>query len=448
MIKAGIFFGGPSREREISFAGGRTVYDNLDKSLFQPVPIFVDSRRQLILLDWPYLYKGTIRDFYPPVEALPPSPNGFQIYLESLGPLSDEARDALIARVGRRVNLEELPQLIDVAFLALHGEYGEDGQLQGLLESLQIPYTGSGIRACSIGIDKAFQKKIMEAGGFASPEVRVLSRAEWIGGDAAALYGELSVQLGFPIVIRPANQGSSIGVSILPESAGLAGFEKAVNRALFREELEGAQWRSYSRAEKVNYLRELTDIRDGLGFPLQIGAKTLYHPEELFTWLEAHFSDAQVPGIVLESHLSEQEIILESFIQGKEFSCIVIRTEDGRAAALPPTEIIKAGQVFDYRSKYTAGFATHVLPADIPPAVYDLAMESALTAHRTLGCSGVSRCDFRFDERYGTTGLHLLEINTQPGMTGISLVPEQAAHCGISFGDLVVWLVEEARCHA
>ena len=160
LIKIGIFFGGPSREREISFAGGRTVYDNLNKSLFQPVPVFVDSYRNFILLDWAYVYKGTIRDFYPPVEALPPSPHAFQVYLESLGELSDAELDALIARVGRRVEMSELPQLMDLAFLALHGEYGEDGQLQGLLESLKIPYTGSGLRACSIGIDKAFQKTI------------------------------------------------------------------------------------------------------------------------------------------------------------------------------------------------------------------------------------------------------------------------------------------------
>ena len=106
-MKIGIFFGGPSREREISFAGGRTVYDNLNKKLFSPVPVFVDSFGQFILLDWQYLYKGTIRDFYPPFEFIPDSPNGFQIYIESLGQLSDESMNELIAKVGRKIEPSE-----------------------------------------------------------------------------------------------------------------------------------------------------------------------------------------------------------------------------------------------------------------------------------------------------------------------------------------------------
>ncbi len=139
-IKVGIFFGGPSREREISFAGGRTVYDNLNKSIFEPLPIFVDSYRNFILLDWSYIYKGSIRDFFPPVESLPESPNSFQVYQESLGELSDTALDQLLNKVGQRIDPSELPQMINVAFLALHGIYGEDGQIQQQLEQLQIPY--------------------------------------------------------------------------------------------------------------------------------------------------------------------------------------------------------------------------------------------------------------------------------------------------------------------
>jgi len=172
-MKVGIIFGGPSREREIAFAGGRTVYDNLNKSLFEAIPIFVDSNRNFILLDWQYVYKGTIRDFYPPVSSLPDSPNNFQIYMESLGQLSDEDLNALISQVGKPIQLHELGGLIDVVFLSLHGIFGEDGQIQGLLDSLQIPYTGSGVRACAIGMDKAYQKKLMESSGFDCPEVIV-----------------------------------------------------------------------------------------------------------------------------------------------------------------------------------------------------------------------------------------------------------------------------------
>lgn len=425
MIKIGIFFGGPSREREISFAGGRTVYDNLDKSLFQPIPIFVDSRRQLILLDWPYLYKGTIRDFYPPIDVLPASPHGFQIYLESLGELSDEAYDHLISKVGRRVGLDELKGLIDIAFLALHGEYGEDGQLQGLLESLQIPYTGSGIRACSIGIDKAFQKKIMEAGGFACPEVVVLSRREWLNAHAENLYHSLAGQIGWPMVIRPANQGSSIGVSILPERAGLAGFQKAVNRAFFREEIPAGTWQAMSEEKRVDYLRELTDIRDGLGFPLQAGEQTFYHPEALLEYLNT----SQDRPIVLESHLSEQEVIVESFIRGKEFSCIVIRTEDRRAVALPPTEIIKGGDVFDYRSKYLPGLSRKQTPIQLPDEQIEAIREECERLFSYLGFQTYARIDGFITEK---GQIFLNDPNTTSGMLPSSFFFHQAAEIGLS----------------
>ncbi|MBK8490789.1 MAG: D-alanine--D-alanine ligase [Saprospirales bacterium] len=437
-MNVGIFFGGPSREREISFAGGRTVYDNLDKSLFHPVPIFVDSHRQLILLEWPYLYKGTIRDFYPPIDVLPPSPHAFQIYLESLGPLSAEARDALIGKVGRRISLEELPGLIDVAFLALHGEYGEDGQLQGLLESLQIPYTGSGIRACSIGIDKAFQKKVMEAGGFSCPKVVVLSRSEWVLGNSHSLFSALSAQIGFPMVIRPANQGSSIGVSILPESAGHEGFYKAVNRAFFREEIDGAQWTGLSREEKINYLRELTDIRDGLGFPIQIAERVFYHPEALLEWLENHFADAQARPVFLESHLSEQEVILESFIRGKEFSCIVIRTEDGRAVSLPPTEIIKGGALFDYRSKYLPGLSRKQTPILLPDAQIEAIRRECERLFFYLGFQTYARID-GFITADGT--IFLNDPNTTSGMLPSSFFFHQAAEIGLSPSQFLTYII-------
>ncbi len=438
MIKVGIFFGGPSREREISFAGGRTVYDNLDKSLFKPVPLFVDSYRQLILLEWPYLYKGTIRDFYPPVDALPSSPNEFQIYLESLGPLTPEERDMLIARVGRRVTLEELPGLIDVAFLALHGEYGEDGQLQGLLESLQIPYTGSGIRACSIGIDKAFQKKIMEAGGFACPEVEVLSRAEWLRSKPQLLFDQLKKKTGFPMVIRPANQGSSIGVSILPESAGLEGFVKAVNRALFRGEITLRQWQELDWEGKVSYLRELTDIRDGLGFPIQINDQTFYHPEELLSWLENHFNHPQAGAVFLESYLGEQELIVESFIRGKEFSCIVIRTEDGRAVALPPTEIIKSGNLFDYRSKYLPGLSRKQTPILLHDEQIQAIRRECERLFFYLGFQTYARIDgFMTPEG----AILLNDPNTTSGMLPSSFFFHQAAEIGLSPSQFLTYII-------
>jgi D-alanine-D-alanine ligase len=139
---------------------------------------------------------------------------------------------------------------------------------------------------------------------------------------------------------------------------------------------------------------------------------------------------------------AERFVLVEEYIPGRELTVGVMGDR-----ALAVTEIRIEADIFDYTAKYTAGHAVHVLPAPIPEAVADLAMDFALTAHRAIGCAGVSRSDFRWDEtRPGTEGLFFLEINTQPGMTPLSLVPEQAAHCGIGFADLVEWMVENARC--
>ena len=216
MIRIGIFFGGASREREISFAGGRTVYDNLDKNLFEPVPIFVDSKGNFILLNWQYIYKGTIRDFYPPISTLPHSNHNFQLYLESLGDLAPEALQELISKVGKKLSVEDLKELIDFGFLALHGAGGEDGSIQGILEWLHIPYSGSGILPSSIGMNKVFQKSMMKEAGLQVAKSVVIKRKEWLlATDVKRIFSQAQRKIGLPMVVRPANQGSSIGVTIV-----------------------------------------------------------------------------------------------------------------------------------------------------------------------------------------------------------------------------------------
>lgn len=436
-MKVGIFFGGPSREREIAFAGGRTVYDNLNKSLFEAIPIFVDSARNFIQLDWPYIYKGTIRDFYPPVDSLPPSPHEFQIYLESLGPLEEEALEKIIQKVGRRVKAEDLPELIDVAFLALHGHYGEDGQIQGLLESMHIPYTGSGIRACAIGMDKAYQKKLMEAGGFSCPEVIVIDRGKWLAGATAETYEEARRRIGFPMVIRPANQGSSIGVNIIEESLGEEGFAHCIDQAFFRWRLPASDWQNQSKTEKVDYIRQLTDIRDGLGFPIDIGSKTCFHPEELLLFLDDYFQDGHQEA-VMESHLSEQRVILEGFIHGKEFSCIVLRKEDGTLAALPPTEIVKGSEIFDYRSKYLPGLSRKVTPIDLPNAQINAIRKECEHLFDYLEFNTYARIDgfITADET-----IFLNDPNTTSGMLPSSFFFHQAAEIGLNPSQFLTFII-------
>lgn len=437
MMKVGILFGGPSREREIAFAGGRTVYDNLDKSIFEPVPIFIDSLRHFIQLDWQYIYKGSIRDFYPPVDALPLSSHAFQIYVESLGKLSEEEFNTVIQKVGKKINPIDLPKLMDVAFLALHGNYGEDGQIQGLLDSLQVPYTGSGVRACTIGMDKAFQKKLMEAGGFATPNVMVLDRQQWINGSVSSIFETAKSSIGFPMVVRPANQGSSIGVAIIKETATPIDFEHFVNRAFFRERLTNLQWKIWSEEERVQYVRELTDIRDGLGFPMNIQDKTVYHPETLWQHLNTLF-EGGLPEVFLESHLSEQRVIIESFIHGKEFSCIVIRNDDGKAVALPPTEIIKGSEVFDYRSKYLPGLSRKETPINLPEAQIHAIRQACERLFSYLEFNTYARIDgFITSEET----IFLNDPNTTSGMLPSSFFFHQAAEIGLNPSQFLTYII-------
>jgi UDP-N-acetylmuramate--alanine ligase len=439
MINVGIFFGGPSREREISFAGGRTVYDNLDKALFHPIPIFVDSHRRFIELDWSYIYKGTIRDFFPPVDELPPSPHHFQVYLESLGNLAEEDYDRLIRKVGTPLTIEQLPQRIDLAFLALHGEYGEDGQLQGLLSSLHIPYTGSGIRACAIGIDKGYQKNLMEAGGFPGPKRHSIFRSDWTPEQAAIYWQNAQDAIGFPMVVRPAGQGSSIGVSILPAQASFEEFKEVVDKAFFRQHLLAGYWQDLPPAVRIAFVRELTDIREGLGFPLDVEGTTLYHPEELLSYLDEQLLSApRERELLLESHWSEQEVILESFLKGKEFSCIVVRAEDGSSIALPPTEIVKGQEVFDYRSKYMPGLSRKQTPIQLPDQHIQAIRKECERLFSFLDFQTYARID-GFIEEDGT--IYLNDPNTTSGMLPSSFFFHQAAEIGLTPSQFLTFII-------
>ena len=443
-IKVGIFFGGPSREREISFAGGRTVYDNLNKSVFEPVPIFVDSFRNFILLDWQYVYKGTIRDFYPAIDSIPDSPNGFQVYLESLGQLSGERQKAIIEKVGKPLDPTFLPDLIDVAFLALHGEYGEDGQIQQELEMLRIPYTGSGIRASQIGMDKALQKELMAKKGFATPEIITVRREGWSEQVADQLYRQAVKTVGFPIVVRPANQGSSIGVAIVGEEGGFESFYRAVNNAFFKESIPVRDWLARTSFERKEYIRLLSDIRDGLGFPLNVRVReenhTIFHPDILLQLLDdqSKVLENQNSSFLLESHLGENKVILESFITGKEFSCIVIRTEDGSSIALPPTEIVKGEAIFDYRSKYMPGFSRKVTPIDLPNSEIEAIRQECERLFNELGFQTYARID-GFITPEGQILLN--DPNTTSGMLPSSFFFHQAAEIGLNPSQFLSYII-------
>jgi D-alanine-D-alanine ligase len=246
----------------------------------------------------------------------------------------------------------------DVCFNALHGRFGEDGAIQGLLELLAIPYTHSGVLASALAMDKPMAKRLFRDAGVPVAEGRVLRRDEVLRGEIMAP----------PFVIKPLNEGSSVGVCIV-----LPGDNFVAARDL----------------------------------PWSYGDR----------------------------------VLVERYIPGKEIQVAVMGER-----VLGAIEIRPKGRFYDYEAKYTAGKAEHLMPAPIPPEDYGEACRLALLAHQTLGCRGVSRTDMRYDDSGGTGQFYVLEINTQPGMTPLSLVPEIAAHDGISFEDLVVWLVEDASC--
>lgn len=249
----------------------------------------------------------------------------------------------------------------DVAFNALHGPYGEDGTVQGLLELLAIPYTHSGVLASALAMSKPMAKDVWRSHGLPMANGKVVHRSAFRAGPV----------MPFPYVIKPLNEGSSVGVHIVFNGDN-------------------------------------------------------YQPQDDATW---HFGE---------------HVLVEEYIPGRELTVGVMGDR-----ALGVTEIRFKGGLFDFTAKYTPGHAEHLLPAPIPPAVAEEAKRMALAAHQAIGCSGISRSDFRYDDRKpGTEGLYFLEINTQPGFTPISLVPEQAQHQGISFGALCKWLVEVAQCHA
>jgi D-alanine-D-alanine ligase len=446
MLKVGIFFGGQSREREISFAGGRTVYDNLNKELFTPVPIFVDSLGQFILLDWQFVYKGTIRDFYPSVQSIAQAgaaaDSFFQIYVESLGEYAQLNAANIANEVGRLIQPSEFSELFDFAFLALHGPYGEDGSIQGLLEWYGIPYSGSGVLPSAIGISKLAQDKLMKAAGFKRPLSVTLTRSTWLEAQHSTVnqlithYGQL---LGWPLVVKAPAQGSSIGISILHRTDEVA-FTNAVNKAFFIQTISKVEWNGFSEEHKIHWVRTLSDIREGIGLPVEIHQshrklKTVYHPAELL-----HYLDTSKWSGTLQLHAqdAENEIIIEQFIKGREFSCIVIEDEMGQVIALPPTEIVKRQELFDYRSKYLPGMSRKLTPINVADEYINAIMEQCVELFKALQFNVYARIDgFIKDEG----AIYLNDPNTTSGMMPSSFFFHQAAEIGLNPSQFLTYII-------
>lgn len=268
-----------------------------------------------------------------------------------LAALKSKGYDAVGIDVGRDVAADIRREGIEVAFLALHGRYGEDGCMQGMLEVMGVPYTGSGVQASAIAMDKAAAKKLLSFHGVSTPEFRVVRKPS----DAS--------MLGFPVVIKPASQGSAVGVSIVANKAGL---EKAVKAA-----------------RKVS-----------------------------------------------------KEVIAERYIKGRELTVAVLDS-----AALPVIEIIPKKGFYDYKAKYTKGLTDFVVPAVITKAVEKKAVAESLRAYGLLGCSGAARVDVMLDENGAP---FVLEVNTIPGLTELSLFPRAAQAAGLDYPALVERMLKGA----
>jgi len=303
MTRVAVLYGGISTEREVSLTSGQQVIVALRQIGYTVVPVEVGEDLRAVLA------------------ALEPKP--------------------------------------DVVFNALHGRFGEDGAIQGVLDWLNVPYTHSGVCASAMAMDKAAARAVFAAAGLPLPTGRVVPLDDLAATDP----------LPTPYVIKPVTEGSSVGVEIIRQGDN-------------RRAAVVAAWR--------------------------------FGPSAL----------------------------VEEFIPGRELTVAVMGDR-----ALAVTEIAPRRGFYDYEAKYAEGGSSHLIPAPLPPDIYARTMELALAAHRALGCRGASRADFRYDDTGGDPGrLVLLEVNTQPGLTPTSLLPEQAAHVGMSFPQLCAWMVENAAC--
>lgn len=277
--------------------------------------------------------------------------------------LRGEGYDVTEVDVGRDIAGDLATLKPDVCFNALHGKFGEDGCMQGILETLGLPYTHSGVLPSALAMHKERAKDVMRLASVPVAHATLVTRRA-----AAAAHA-----LPPPYVVKPVAEGSSVGVIIVPPG-----------------------------------------------------------------------SDTP-PARILAGGGADDILMVERYIAGRELTCAVIGDFVTGLIEIVP---LKGLAFYDFEAKYAPGGSEHVLPAQILPDVYQLVRKYTLAAHRALGCRGVSRADFRWDDTPGGTGeLVCLEVNTQPGMTGTSLVPELAAYAGWSFGQLVRWIVEDAGCN-
>ncbi|PWK27916.1 D-alanine-D-alanine ligase [Arcicella aurantiaca] len=431
-MKIGIFFGGPAREREISFAGGKTAMENIDKSLFEPVPVFVDGCGNFILLKPELVYAPSIRDFYPPKSYQ----GDYQIYSESLGQLSDDELETMISSVGVRITPDKFAEHFKFAFIAMHGPACEDGSIQGLLEWYGMPYSGPSLMGSSIGIDKIAQNDLIKLAIGLDKKTTTLTRAYFEKNEASAVFEEIKAKVGLPFVVKAPHQGSSIGVAFVKKDS-VEDFEKAVKQCLFIREVSENEWNS---ADKHEFVQRMANLDEGIGLPVSLNGEVVYHPQELLEKLNNIF-DGTTKTSSLISMNSEDAVLIEGFVKGQEFSCGVIQTPDCESVALPPTEIIAAVEVFDFKAKYQSSATRKKIPVDTALENNQQIQHDVKATFDALKFGVCTRID-GFLTPDGRVILH--DPNTIPGMSPTSLIFKQMAEIGMNVTDAITYFIRQS----
>jgi len=338
-IRVGVIFGGMSSEKEVSLNSGRNVYDNLDQEFYEGVPIFMDMEGRLWIIPWQLVSQNTTIDIAEHLEA--------------------EAR---------RISYEALKKEVDFAFISLHGKYGDDGCIQGLLELLKIPYTGPGVLASALGMDKHIQQKVLQAAGIGVPKSVIIRERQWQKNREAVKQALLD-KFPFPFFTKPIREGSSVGVTLIKDEKAL---EKGVAEAL--------RW--------------------------------------------------------------DNAVLVEEFLDGKEFSSIVLE-ENGRITPLEVTEIYPESEFYTYDDKYMPGRCRKFTPPKTfsPDAIEKIKSE-VMRAFRALGFRSYGRIDgfYMKDGRVLIT-----DPNSSSGMAPSSFFFEQAACAGMLPSMIISKLIENAR---
>lgn len=369
-LKIGVLMGGKSIEREVSFNSGRTICDHLDTHIYDVIPIFQSSAGQLFILPLRFAHRGKISDF-----------------------------EHRLKNEAKAISWDDLKQLVDFIYIALHGKFAEDGTLQGILEVLKIPYLGSKVLASALGMNKIFQKKILAKENIKTPKSIVISGNSISGQNKQDIEKKLkdllnSENLNFPLIIKPSNEGSSFGISVANNIDSLL--------------------------ESIKIASNISSYNPGL----QIEKKFL--------------------KIGVENSISvhEQDVIIEEYIKGMEFTCIIITDYiTGKLIPLSVTEIVieKDSNLFDYEQKYMPGRALKFTPARCSSENITRIQEACIKTMKVLGFTNIGRIDGFLTE---SNEIYIIDPNSLAGMAPSSFVFRQASEINMNHTDFINHLIK------